>query len=208
MKSSADSPFAQRTDQPHQATTWVKRESEQKYKADFAAGRTLGGKKAGIGGWGAGFGGARSSANGKGASWTPSWMKAAEPEPEPEPVVVEEVSTSGTSGSVRVRLSVTVRRSSLVVLLVLLFFTLSTAIVLLNAGMICWLPTPGIVARTISQGSLLVPIRYQGFPNHVQYHIYVPVCTARNPRKAISTPPLRRESNVTFPASERYFSDN
>ncbi|CAM9689553.1 unnamed protein product [Scytosiphon promiscuus] len=74
-----------------EATTWVKRESEQKYKADFAAGRTLGGKKAGLpGGWGNAFGGSKSSA-GKGASsgWAPSWMKAAEPEPEPEPEVVE-----------------------------------------------------------------------------------------------------------------------
>lgn len=88
-----------------QATTWVKRESEQKYKADFAAGRTLGGKKkvAGMpglpGGWGAAFSGLSGSkagggAAGKGGSaggWLPSWMKAAEPEPEPEPEIVEAV---------------------------------------------------------------------------------------------------------------------
>eukprot|EP00752_Nemacystus_decipiens_P006252 g5639.t1 len=86
-----------------EATTWVKRESEQKYKADFAAGRTLGGKKkvAGMpglpGGWGAAFSGlggskAGGGAAGKGGSvggWLPSWMKAPEPEPEPEPEIVE-----------------------------------------------------------------------------------------------------------------------
>lgn len=77
-----------------QATTWVKRESEQQYKADFAAGRALRGRKkaGGIGGlpggWGAAFGGGKSAkkAGGSGAAgWMPSWMKAAEPEPEPEP---------------------------------------------------------------------------------------------------------------------------
>lgn len=91
------------SNQSNQATTWVKRESEQKYKADFAAGRTLGGKKVGglPGGWGA-FGG-KSSASGKGASsgWAPSWMKAAEPEPEPEPEVVEAVRRRGRPMSSR-----------------------------------------------------------------------------------------------------------
>lgn len=90
------------------ATTWVKRESEQQYKADFAAGRTLGGrnKKAGgiggalPGGWGAAFSGlsaktagtSGSAASGGFGGWVPSWMKAPEPEPEPEPEIVEAVS--------------------------------------------------------------------------------------------------------------------
>lgn len=80
----------------------MKRESEQKYKADFAAGRTLGGKKkvGGLpalpGGWGAAFsglGGAKADggAADKKGGWLPSWMKAAEPEPEPEPEIVEAV---------------------------------------------------------------------------------------------------------------------
>lgn len=84
----------------------MKRESEQQYKADFAAGRTLGGRKkvAGIGGglpggWGAAFSGlSTKTAGGSGVagggfgSWVPSWAKAPEPEPEPEPEILEVVS--------------------------------------------------------------------------------------------------------------------
>lgn len=73
-----------------QATTWVKRESEQQYKVDLAKGRTLGGAKKGPAGWGSGFGALASSASGKKApsAWMPKWMQP-EPEPEPEPEIVE-----------------------------------------------------------------------------------------------------------------------
>ncbi|CAM9519669.1 unnamed protein product [Laminaria digitata] len=75
-----------------EATTWVKRESEQQYKVDLAKGRTLGGAKKGPAGWGGGFGGLASSASGKKApsAWMPKWMQP-EPEPEPEPEIVEVV---------------------------------------------------------------------------------------------------------------------
>lgn len=83
-----------------QATTWVKRESEQQYKDDFAAGRTLGGaKKGGLPSWGS-FGsnlGGDKKAAGK---WKPKWMQP-EPEPEPEPEI-EIVSTHATCVCVRV----------------------------------------------------------------------------------------------------------
>ncbi|CAN0288180.1 unnamed protein product [Ascophyllum nodosum] len=78
-----------------EATTWVKRESELKYRADLAAGTMLSSAKTGWPNWGAASG-ARGSGSSPGGSppgpWVPRWAKKSEPEvtPEPEPVVEPE----------------------------------------------------------------------------------------------------------------------
>lgn len=76
-----------------QATTWVKRESEEKYHADVASGRTLGGGRKGLPQWGAALGnrGLGSFTDGSPGQWFPKWMAKPASEPAPESVAVVEV---------------------------------------------------------------------------------------------------------------------